>query len=281
MRLYAISDLHLANEINRRALEALPPHPEDWLVLGGDIGETEEHLQFALSLLVSRFQQLLWVPGNHDLWTLPSDRGGLRGEAKYRRLVSICRDYGVLTPEDPYALWRGEGPACLLVPLFTLYDYSFRPEHVPADKAVEWAAESGVICADEALLHPDPYSSLCAWCAARCTYTERRLQEASSSTWAQFVLISHFPLRQDLVRLERIPRFALWCGTRRTENWHTRFPVLAVVYGHLHTPDTHFRDGVRFEEVSLGCCRARDHGSEIQRYLREILPGPGRPSFHK
>ena len=48
MRLYAISDLHLANEINRRALEALPSYPDDWLILSGDIGETEDHLRFAL-----------------------------------------------------------------------------------------------------------------------------------------------------------------------------------------------------------------------------------------
>lgn len=275
MKLYAISDLHLADETNHRALEALPSYPEDWLILAGDIGETEELLRFALVTLTRRFRRLLWVPGNHDLWTLPSDRGGLCGAAKYKRLVSICRDYGVLTPEDPYVLWPGEGSECLLAPLFVLYDYSFRPEHVPADRAVEWAAESNVICADEVLLHPDPYPSRSAWCAARCAYTERRLQEASSR--APLVLINHFPLRQDLVRLERIPRFTLWCGTRRTEDWHARFRVTVVVYGHLHIRGTHFRDGVRFEEVSLGCSPWNwDHESGIQRYLREILPGPSR-----
>ncbi len=100
MKLYAISDLHLANSVNRQALAALPQHPEDWLILGGDIGELEEHLHFALSILTRRFQRLLWVPGNHDLWTIPSDRSALRGVAKYQRLVTICRDYGVLTPED-------------------------------------------------------------------------------------------------------------------------------------------------------------------------------------
>jgi 3',5'-cyclic AMP phosphodiesterase CpdA len=146
MKLYAISDLHLLSESNRQALAALPAHPEDWLILGGDIGETEEQLEFALSILTRRFQRLLWTPGNHDLWTLPSDTGGLGGEAKFRRLVSICRDHGVLTPEDPYVLWPGDGLPHLLAPLFILYDYSFRPADVPLDRAIEWAAESGVIC---------------------------------------------------------------------------------------------------------------------------------------
>jgi 3',5'-cyclic AMP phosphodiesterase CpdA len=100
-RLYAISDLHLDYEVNRQALEALPSHPNDWLILAGDIGQTTEDLHFALSILGDRFQRLLWVPGNHDLWTLPSDlpdRDEARGEAKYEQLVAICRDYGVLTP---------------------------------------------------------------------------------------------------------------------------------------------------------------------------------------
>src|SRR5262245_26389324 len=273
MKLFGISDLHLRHETNRSALEALPAYPEDWLMLAGDIGETEAQLEFALSILTRRFRQVLWAPGNHDLWTLPSQVADLRGVGKYERLVSICRNYGVLTPEDPYIRWPGPGPACLLAPLFLLYDYSFRPDDVAADAAIEWAVESGVLCADEALLHPDPYPSRPAWCAARCRYTETRLQQVSER--GPLVLMNHFPLRQDLVWLPRIPRFSLWCGTRRAEDWHVRFPVVAVVYGHLHTRGTHIRDAVRFEEVSLGYPRDWDQTKGLQHYLREILPGHG------
>jgi len=271
MKLYAISDLHLAYETNRQALEALPPQPEDWLILAGDIGETVRHLEFALSVLTARFAQLIWTPGNHDLWTLPSDTPPLRGEAKYRRLVAVCRDYGVLTPEDPYILWPGDGTACRLAPLFTLYDYSFRPAEVPEAEALAWAEESGVVCSDEFLLHPDPYPSRSAWCWARCRYTEQRLEAAAD---LPLILISHFPLRQDVVRLTKIPRFSIWCGTQRTENWHTRFPVLAVIYGHLHTRTTDYRDGVLFEEVSLGYPPYWREAQGVQGYLRQILPRP-------
>jgi 3',5'-cyclic AMP phosphodiesterase CpdA len=278
MKLYAISDLHLAQSINRDALESMPSYPEDWLILGGDIGEREEHLRVALSCLTRRFQRIVWVPGNHDLWTLPSDQTGLRGEAKYQHLVSICRSYDVLTPEDPYVLWPGDGQPCLLAPLFTLYDYSFRPPSVPEERAIAWAEESGVLCTDEFLLHPDPYSSRVAWCEARCDYTERRLRETRPDL--PLVLINHFPLRQDLVHLRSIPRFSLWCGTHRTEDWHTRFPVLAVVYGHLHTRGTLIRDGIRFEEVSLGYARDWQQEKGIQAYLREILPGQTETHSH-
>jgi len=283
VNLYAISDLHLANAVNRRGLEELPAYPEDWLILAGDVGETVTHLHYALSILTQRFQQLLWVPGNHDLWTVHNEPGGLRGEAKYRRLVEICRNHGVLTPEDPYRRWpgpagvpgasAGSSPCVLLAPLFLLYDYSFRPADVPAEDAVEWAAEAGVICSDEVVLHPDPYPSRQAWCAARLRYTRQRLQ-AASSQGCQFVLINHFPLREDLVKLYRIPRFSIWCGTKATEDWHRRFPVAAVVYGHLHIKGTHFRGGVRFEEVSLGYPRDWSQKRGIAFYMRQILPPP-------
>ena len=164
MKLYAIADLHLANAVNRTALAKLPPHQNDWLILAGDIGETEAHLHYALSTLTPKFAQILWVPGNHDLWTMPTQAGAQRGEAKYRRLVSICRRYGALTPEDPYPRWPGDDATCILAPLFTLYDYSFRPDDVPEADALAWAADHGVVATDEYLLHPDPYLTRSSWC---------------------------------------------------------------------------------------------------------------------
>ena len=272
MKLYAISDLHLRYEATRAALQALRPHPDDWLIVAGDVGETEQHLRFALTILRRRFARLLWVPGNHDLWTVPPHPGEPRGVEKYERLVSICREHGALTPEDPYPEWTGEGPRAILAPLFLLYDYSFRPDDVPVDEAVEWAAEENLLCSDEVLLHPDPYPTRQAWCAARLAVTEPRLRAAAAQ--APLVLINHFPLRQDLAVLPRIPRFSIWCGTRATEDWHRRYRALAVVYGHLHIRRTSHRDGVRFEEVSLGYPKDWDESRGIEPYLREILPGP-------
>ena len=277
MKLYAISDLHIGIEANRQALDAMPAHPEDWLILAGDIGETTAHLRYALSILSRRFARLLWVPGNHDLWTLPSsptEDSKLRGEEKYLRLVSICRDFGVLTPEDPYVLWPGEGEPAWLAPLFLLYDYSFRPDNIPEEEAVAWAAETHVVCSDEYLLHPDPYPSRSAWCHARCQYTERRLQEIPRG--APLVLINHFPLRQNLVRLYRIPRFSLWCGTKLTDDWHVRFPTSVAIYGHLHIRATDYQDGVRFEEVSLGYPRHWRQERGVEGYLRQIFPAKSR-----
>ena len=177
-RLYALSDLHLGFKDNRDALATLEPHPDDWLILGGDLGETVEHLEMALDVATDRFERVLWVPGNHELWTHSHD--GPRGEAKYRALVDLCREFDVITPEDPFVVWEGAGGPCALAPLFLLYDYTFRPDHVSADDALDWAAEAGIMCADERYLHPDPYPSRGAWCAARCAEAEKRLEEAAA-----------------------------------------------------------------------------------------------------
>lgn len=272
MKLFAISDLHLAYEVNRRAVAELPARPDDWLIVAGDVGETQDHLRLALDVLQPKFKQLLWVPGNHDLWTLPGNDDALRGEALYLAHAEICQTRGVITPEDPYPTWSGEGPACRLAPLFMLYDYSFRPPEVPRGEALEWALESGVMCADESYLHPDPYPSREAWCLARCQDTERRL--AAIPAHQETVLISHFPLHPDVVHLPAVPRFCLWCGTERTRDWHLRFRARAVVSGHLHIRSTRYIDGVRFEEVSLGYPHQWRPERGLEFYLREILPGP-------
>jgi 3',5'-cyclic AMP phosphodiesterase CpdA len=275
MKLLAISDLHLRYEVTRKALEELPPHPEDWLIVAGDVGETEQHLRFALAVLKRRFARVFWVPGNHDLWTAPPHPTEPRGLEKYNRLVAICRDYGVLTPEDPYIEWPGPGPQVLIAPLFLLYDYTFRPDSVPVEEAIQWAAEENILCSDEVLLHPDPFPSRQAWCAARVAATEPRLAMAAAR--APLVLINHWPLKRDLAVLPRVPRFSIWCGTQRTEDWHLRFRAQAVIYGHLHIRATKHRDGVRFEEVSLGYPQDWDARRGIEPYLREILPGPQIP----
>ena len=164
--------------------------------------------------------------------------------------MKICREFGVLTPEDPYVIWPGEGGPRVLAPTFVLYDYTFRPDEIPVDKAVEWAAEENLLCSDEVLLHPDPYPDRAAWCHARVEYTLRRLAELPAGL--PLVLASHWPLHRGPTRMLRYPQFAMWCGTELTADWHTRFPVAAAVYGHLHIPLTLEFDGVRFEEVSLG-----------------------------
>lgn len=251
-RLLAISDLHVGHPKNRELLQALwPQSPADWLLVAGDVAERFDDVVDALDLLAGRFSQVVWAPGNHELWTAPGDPYAPRGEDRYQKLVEACRSLGVATPEDPYLNWTGPGGPVMVAPLFLGYDYSFRPDGADTkEQALGLAYESGVVCTDEVMLHPDPYVSRDAWCAARVAETERRL--AGLDPARRLVLVNHYPLVRDPTRVLRHPEFALWCGTDRTADWHRRFPVGAVVYGHLHIRRTTWHDDVPFIEASVG-----------------------------
>lgn len=272
VRLLATSDLHVGHRVNRDALEALPTFEDDWLIVAGDVGERPEHLRFALDVLTTRFARVIWTPGNHDLWSPPDDPERTRGQQRYDELVAICRAVGVLTPEDEYVRWPGDLDT-VLVPMFLLFDYSFRPESVSREDAIAWARASGVVSGDELMLSPVPWPSRDAWCHERCEYTRARLDALPAGT--RTVLINHWPLRYDLARPPRVPRFSLWCGTTRTEDWGERYRARAVISGHLHMRTTLWRRGVRYEEVSLGYPRDWRHERGIAWYLRDVLPDPG------
>lgn len=269
MKLWAISDLHLGSDINRAALAALVPRPDDWLILAGDIGDTLGELAFAFETLGPRFARLIWVPGNHELWTEARAPDAPRGLARYQALVALARAHGVTTPEDAYPLWAGPGPKTVIAPLLLLYDYSFRPAAIPVESLFAWAAEAGIIASDERRLDTDPYPDIVHWCAARLGATERRLAEIPAD--ASTVLVNHYPMRAADVILPRKPRYAPWCGTRATEEWHRRFRARAVVYGHLHVRMSRYVEGVHFQEVSLGYPRHWDRARPVDDYLRRIL----------
>jgi 3',5'-cyclic AMP phosphodiesterase CpdA len=272
--LLAISDLHIGYQENRRIVEELRPVSDsDWLLVAGDVSEKVSDVEWALRLLGDRFEKVVWAPGNHELWTHPSDPVQLRGEERYRHLVEVCRNLGVVTPEDPYPIWTGPGGPVTVAPLFVLYDYTFRmPGVATKEEALALAYDKGVVCTDEMLLHPDPYPSRDAWCAARITETERRLEARTPGV--PTVLVNHYPLVRDPTLILYHPEFAIWCGTERTADWHLRFDVHTMVYGHLHIPRTTWYDGVRFEEVSLGYPREWRPRSTVPGQLRQILPVP-------
>ena len=269
MKLWAISDLHVVSDVNRRAVVALAPRPDDWLILAGDIADALADIAFVFETLAPRFSRLIWTPGNHELWTETTAADAPRGVERYRALIDLARALGVLTPEDPYPLWPGEGPKTAIVPLLTLYDYSVRPPGVARADVIQWAAEAGIVATDERRLDPAPYADIVEWCQARIAVSERRLAEIPADT--RTVLINHYPLRPQDVILPRKPRYAPWSGTRATADWHRRFRARAVVYGHLHVRTSRFADGVHFQEVSLGYPRHWDQTRGAESYLRRIL----------
>ncbi|MEV8510066.1 metallophosphoesterase [Actinoplanes sp. NPDC051475] len=269
--LYAVSDLHVAYAENRTLVEDLrPDSPDDWLIVAGDVAEVFGHVEATLRTLRSRFAEVIWAPGNHELWTHPKDPVGLRGAGRYDALVAMCRTIGVRTPEDEYAVWRGEGGPVTVAPLFLLYDYTFRaPGTSTKEESLAYAYRTGVVCTDEELLHPDPYPDRESWCRARVAATERRL--AALDPGMPTVLVSHWPLHRHPTEVLWYPEFAQWCGTELTADWHLRFRAAAAVYGHLHIPRVTWQDGVPFREVSLGYPREWSKRGKPPVLLNRVL----------
>jgi 3',5'-cyclic AMP phosphodiesterase CpdA len=271
--LFAVSDLHVAYRENRQIAETIRPESDgDWLLVAGDVAELAEDVEWTLGLLSSRFAKVIWAPGNHELWTIPNDPLQLRGEARYRHLVEVCRRLGVITPDDPYEVWTGADGPVTIAPLLVLYDYTFRPDGVSSkEEGLALAYKANVVCTDEHLLHTDPYPGIDEWCRARVEYTRSRLAALGG---ARTILVNHYPLVREPTRILRFPEFAQWCGTELTANWHRAFNARAVVYGHLHVPRTTWYDGVRFEEVSLGYPREWQRRNWPVAWPRRILPAP-------
>jgi 3',5'-cyclic AMP phosphodiesterase CpdA len=251
-KIIGISDIHVGFPENRDLVAALrPDSPDDWVIVAGDVAERMSDIEWALGTLAERFAKVVWTPGNHELWTIKDDPVQARGVERYELLVERCRALGVVTPEDPYPVWRGPGGPLLVAPLFLLYDYSFRPEGTHSKATALAAAHSaGVVCTDEHFLFPDPHPSREAWCWARVEQTGKRLDDLDPAL--PTMLVNHWPLVREPTRILRYPEFALWCGTDRTADWHVRYRAATVVYGHLHIPRTTWYDGVRFREVSYG-----------------------------
>lgn len=269
--LLAVSDLHVQHAENRAFVDQLRPDSDgDWLIVAGDVADRFDEIVDTLRLLRERFETVIWVPGNHELWTLPGDPCTARGVDRYLRLVDALRDIGVVTPEDPYPTWPGEDGPVVIAPLFLLYDYTFRPPGTNSvSEALGVAEAAGVLCTDEALLYPDPFASREEWCAERVSCTRARLDQLPSD--ARTVLVNHWPLVRRPTDWLRYPEFALWCGTERTADWPSRYRAEAVVYGHLHIPRTIEVDGVPHHEVSLGYPREWDVPGALPRRVVPVL----------
>lgn len=269
LRLWAISDLHVEFPVNSKAVDMLPEYGDDWLIIAGDVGNSHLHLQRTLSQLRRRFEKVIWTPGNHDLWVRPSDRGPL-GEEHYHRLIEICREQGCVTPEDPFETWSNE---YLVAPIFTLYDYSFRPEDVPLDSVVDWAMEAGVFCSDEALLKTFPFQGVAEWSKYRVKLTEERLLRTRETSDRRLILVSHYPLRQKDVLLYDLPRFSAWCGTKATDGWAARFGADVCIYGHLHAPVVRQEHQCIYAEVSFGYPRRGQEVRDLASALTLVASG--------
>jgi predicted phosphodiesterase len=127
LRIFAISDIHIDFTENLDWLNNLSnfDYKNDILILGGDVTDNIMLFEKAMIELRNRFCEVIFVPGNHDLWVF---RNPLKDSLeKFELIQTINQNCGIRM--EPFCF-----NSILIVPLFSWYDYSFGQ---PTDKTYE------------------------------------------------------------------------------------------------------------------------------------------------
>jgi predicted phosphodiesterase len=227
MRVFAISDIHVDYDVNMRWVHGLSDadYRDDLLILAGDVTHRPRLLAECLGAFRQRFAQVLFVPGNHDLWVV-GEAPGKHSLHKFQEVAGIVRDCGASMA--PYARDR-----TLILPLLGWYDYSFgEPDD---DLRQRWADF-------HACRWPDGYE------AAEIAAVFDDMNEAlPAADGRRVITFSHFLPRIDLVP-SYVPRkhrtLDPVLGSVRIERRLRRFSPDIHVYGH-----SHINRSVRIEDV--------------------------------
>lgn len=118
MRIFAISDIHVDFQENFRWFDNLSrlDYQNDLLILAGDVTDIIPLFEKTLKSLRERFLEVLFIPGNHDLWV---QRSQVKHSLEKLKLIkAITADCGIRM--EPFHL-----PSLSIVPLFGWYDHSF------------------------------------------------------------------------------------------------------------------------------------------------------------
>jgi predicted phosphodiesterase len=235
MRIFALSDIHIDYDANAEWVGNLSKYEyrDDLLILAGDITHRLALLAWCVSAFSERFKQVLFVPGNHDLWVL--------GEEKAKTSLQKFMDVKA-TIEDCGASMRSfRKNGVHIVPLQGWYDYSFgEPSedlmHMWSDyRACRWPADFGPVEA--------------------AAYFAKMNADLDTSGATRVITFSHFLPRIDLVpfyvpRKHRILDPVL--GSAGIDAELRGLGSSLHVYGHSHINRSVRIDGVRYVNNAFG-----------------------------
>jgi UDP-2,3-diacylglucosamine pyrophosphatase LpxH len=276
-RVCAISDVHIDYQQNLETLVAFARqgHQSDVLLLAGDVSDRLERLQNLLQVLVECFSQVLFVPGNHELWVRRS--GHETSLHKLDAIRALCDELGVSMA--PVCVGRAQ--RVWLVPLLSWYDDKDCPEHslfVEKDYARD---RTDSLWSDFAHTRwpNDLTQSPAAWFAQANQAILRRQYDAP------IISISHFLPRQELIfnmpvaeamalgsKYDPMPEFnfSRVAGSQRIEQQIRQLGSRLHVYGHQHRNRQLEIDGVTYVSHCMGYPRERDRGQVPQEAVTPL-----------
>lgn len=273
-RLWAVSDIHVDYPENMAWIQALSrtAYQGDTLILAGDVSDDLPTLEAALRCLQQRFAQVVFVPGNHELWVRRQSR--LDSPGKFQHILALCAALGVATTPVKIAgaLW--------IVPLFSWY---VRPEEGADSLYVPKASEKPALTR----WSDDFFTRWPAgWCGRHIAdyFFALNIPHLHRHYDAPIVSCSHFLPRTDLMlptpeerALVSTPppdstpyfNFSRVAGSSLLETQIRQLGAAIHVYGHQHRNRRRLVDGICYIAHSLGYQRERERGQ-----IRGIEHGP-------
>jgi hypothetical protein len=228
MRIFAISDLHTDFTENWRALQQISSlhYRDDAVVVAGDIADDLGVIEKTLGRLQTKFRQVFYVPGNHELWVRTDQCHSLE---KFSRILALCNDLGIHThPAQAGEVW--------VVPLFSWYEPDYDIDNSADISELEgWA---------------DFY--LCKWPEEIESVSDYflKINEPHIRPYnGPVITLSHFLPRRDLLpptsslRFKGLPRVA---GCLALDRQIRALNSVVHVFGHSHINCDLVIDGVRY-----------------------------------
>jgi Icc-related predicted phosphoesterase len=233
MRIFTVSDLHVDYAENLRWVSEISrwDYRSDVLLCAGDISQNMSHLGHVFESLRARFSEVLYVPGNHELWL--TDRLHKNSVDRFHGILEMAAGCGVRV--EPLTL---EGVS--LVPLFAWYDFSFGN---PSDHLRELWVDF------KACQWPESFD------APRIAEHFLAMNRVHLRPHAQPVIsFSHFVPRRDLLPGEGWKRSFLSpvLGSVEIEKQIRQIGSTMHVYGHFHVNGRHERDDVTYINNAFG-----------------------------
>ena len=234
MRLFATSDLHTDYKENFRWLQELSDseYRDDALIVAGDISDRLEIIRETLLLLRGKFRQLLYTPGNHELWVRGSEINSLE---KLQLVLELCDELDIATKPLRFEnFW--------VVPLFSWYDGIFEPGKVKEEKAARQAWADFHFCR-----WPEDVAPLSDYFL--------RLNESHLKPYdAPVITFSHFIPRSDLLPPKEYLRIS-WLGNvsvcAALDSQIRQLNSTVHICGHTHTTFDRVIDDVRYVQNAV------------------------------
>ncbi len=236
MRIYAISDIHIDYKVNRQWLNELSrqEYVNDILIIAGDITSDIKLLEYVFKELKSCFLEVLYVPGNHDLWVM--DNNNITSIGKFYKIIEMAENNGIVTKPYTYKYIS-------IIPIFGWYDYSFRKQTVNI---------SDIWMDYHACRWPDNFDE----CDVCDFFTEFNVSNGNMNIKNDFIIsYSHFLPRIDIMPLFIPPKYReLYCvlGSSVIEKQIRKLRSNIHVYGHSHVNLSDFRDSTLYINNAYG-----------------------------